>query len=279
MADLFSGLSSMGLGNLENVEVFEKPKEVVDTPKKAILVEEKDILLDKSFDCPVCDEKITAKQMKTGKAKLLRQDMDLRSVFDGIDITKYDVILCPTCGYAALTRFHKPMSPGTAKLIKENISKSFRWEDDQNPIYTYEVAFKRYQVALVNAVVRKARNSEKAFICLKTAWLMRGWNESLDETPENADMKKQLKAQEDSYLSKAFEGFMAAVESEPFPMCGMPEDTVDYLLAVLAYEVKQYETSSKLVAKLLGNPSIAPKTKDKLRDLKDKLLEALKASK
>ena len=277
MTDLFSGLSSMGLGNIEKMDLFEKPKEVsVEGPKQPIVVEEKDILLDKGFECPVCDSKIYAKNMKTGKAKMSHQDMDLRTVFEGIDITKYDVIVCPVCGYAALTRFHKPMSPGTAKLIKDNISVNFRWEDENKEIYSYEFAFKRYQLALANAMVRKAKDSEKAFICLKTAWLMRGWNESLDATPENADMKKQIQAQEQAYLKNAFDGFMSAVGTESGQICGMDANTIDYLLAVLAYENKQFETSSKLVAKLLTNPSTPSKTKDKLRDLKDKLLEELK---
>lgn len=277
MTDLFSGLSSMGLGNIEKMDLFEKPKEVsVEGPKKPIVVEEKDILFDKGFECPVCDSKITAKNMKTGKAKMSHQDMDLRTVFEGIDITKYDVIVCPVCGYAALTRFHKPMSPGTAKLIKDNISVNFRWEEENKETYSYEFAFKRYQLALANAMVRKAKDSEKAFICLKTAWLMRGWNESLDATPENAEMKKQIQAQEQAYLKNAFEGFMSAVGSESGQICGMDANTIDYLLAVLAYENKQFETSSKLVAKLLTNPSTPSKTKDKLRDLKDKLLEELK---
>lgn len=277
MTDLFSGLSSMGLGNIEKMDLFEKPKEVsIEGPKKPIVVEEKDILFDKGFECPVCDSKITAKSMKTGKAKMSHQDMDLRTVFEGIDITKYDVIVCPVCGYAALTRFHKPMSPGTAKLIKDNISANFRWEEENKETYSYEFAFKRYQLALANAMVRKAKDSEKAFICLKTAWLMRGWNESLDATPENAEMKKQIQAQEMAYLKNAFEGFMSAVGSESGQICGMDANTIDYLLAVLAYENKQFETSSKLVAKLLTNPSTPSKTKDKLRDLKDKLLEELK---
>ena len=277
MTDLFSGLSSMGLGNIEKMDLFEKPKEVsVEGPKKPIVVEEKDILFDKGFECPVCDSKITAKNMKTGKAKMSHQDMDLRTVFEGIDITKYDVIVCPVCGYAALTRFHKPMSPGTARLIKDNISVNFRWEEENKETYSYEFAFKRYQLALANAMVRKAKDSEKAFICLKTAWLMRGWNESLEATPENADMKKQIQAQEQAYLKNAFDGFMSAVGSESGQICGMDANTIDYLLAVLAYENKQFETSSKLVAKLLTNPSTPSKTKDKLRDLKDKLLEELK---
>ena len=268
----------MGLGNLESMDLFEKPKEVNPAEAaKPLVVEEKDILLDKTFECPVCDSKITAKMMKTGKAKLLRQEMDLRSVFEGIDIVKYDVIVCPVCGYAALSRYNQPMSPGTAKLIKEGISSNFRWEDEHGETYSYEFAFKRYQLALANAMVRKAKDSEKAFICLKTAWLMRGWNESLDDTPDNAQLKQQVQAQEKVYLKNAFDGFVQAVSKETgSSMCGMDSNTIDYLISVLAYKNQAYDTASKLVASILQNPSAPSKLKDKARDLKDLLLEQLK---
>ena len=45
--------------------------------------------------------------------------------------------------------------------------------------YTYEDALARYQLALVNAIVKQAKNSEKAYICLKAGWLMRGYAEWL----------------------------------------------------------------------------------------------------
>ena len=78
---------------------------------------------------------------------------------------------------------------------------------------TYEDALTRYKLALLNAVVRQGKNSEKAFICLKTAWLLRGMRYSYDiETAEGRKMALICKKDEREYLLNALEGrFLAAV--------------------------------------------------------------------
>ncbi len=80
MAGLLSGLSGLGLNNLENMDVFgEEEKENKEArAQEAPKVEEKDFIFEKTFECPVCDEHFPAKIMKTGRAKLLGQDWDLR---------------------------------------------------------------------------------------------------------------------------------------------------------------------------------------------------------
>lgn len=87
MGNLLSGLSDLGLGDLEGVKLYEDPNKNQDSNKgkKAAAIEEKDLIYDRNYDCPVCGEKITAKTMKAGKARLIRTDNDLRSVFEGID--------------------------------------------------------------------------------------------------------------------------------------------------------------------------------------------------
>lgn len=277
--DLLSGLAGMGLGDLTSMDIFEKPKTVdLSAPQKATTIEEKDIVFEKKYTCVVCDHEFTSKAVMGGKSKLTKTDLDLRSVYDNVDMTKYNVVVCPYCGYASIVKLHKPMSPGMTKMIKENISKTFHWEVEEGPVMPYPNAFKRYQLALVNAVVRKGKNSEKAYICLQTAWLLRGWAESLakSDKPEDQALKPQVEAQEKSYLLKAYEGYAATLETETPPFVAMDGTTAEYLLAVLAYEVKKYDIASKTVARLLTNPTTPPRMKDKCRDLKDMLLEELK---
>lgn len=280
MSDLLSGLSSLGLSGLEDMELFEEPKKKTDEEQESKTgsgIEEKDIIYEKGFDCPVCDKKITAKTVKTGKAKLLHTDMDLRSVYDGIDMVKYDVILCPHCGYAALTRYFKSITDSQRKWVMENISAKFKMQQTtESDIVTYEDALQRYQLALANAIVKKTKSSEKAYICLKTAWLLRGWQEKLlAETPEDTKLL-ELETQEREFLKKALEGFIAARQNESFPMCGMDEITVDYLIAVLAVKFQKYEVASKLVSSILTSPSANNRMKDKARDLKDMILDELR---
>lgn len=279
MAGLLSGLSGLGLGNLENMDIFaeEQKKDDKKEAQAALKVEEKDLIYEKTFECPVCGESFTSKIMKTGKAKLLGTDADLRPRYEGIDANKYDVELCPKCGYAALGRFFGGLTAGQIKLIKENISKSVRLHVYKDEIYTYEEALERYKLCLANAVVKHAKASEKAYICLKSAWLFRGYTEHL-ESEENTDKVKlaEYKKQEEVYLLNAYNGFIEARKSEGFPMCGMDEMTVDYLLAELATHFKKYDVASKLVATILTSPSANARIKDKARNLKEEILAEVK---
>ena len=281
MAGLLSGLSSLGLGDLENLQLYEEPKDDKNGDKAAapIVVEEKDLVYDRNFQCPICDSKITSKVMKTGKAKLLRTDSDLRAVYEGIDVQKYDAIMCPKCGFTALTRYFIPMTSVQTKLIKEKICANVKVNSHDGEVYTYEEAMERYKLALACAVVKQAKASEKAYICLKSAWVLRGWQEKLVEDGAPEAQIAELKAAEKEYQKNALEGFVAAFSAESFPMCGMDETTVNFLVAALAIDTGRFEIASKLIASILTSPSANARMKDKARDLKDQLLEELKKTK
>ena len=135
-------------------------------------------------------------------------------------------------------------------------------------------------MTLANAVVKRARASEKAYVCLKSAWLVRGYQEFLEESNDSNQAKvAELKQMEEQYLQNAFTGFVEARQTESFPMCGMDEVTIDYLIAVLATRFKKYEVASKLVASILVSPSASVRTKDKARDLKEQILTEIRNQK
>jgi len=278
---ILSGLGEFGLGGLEGMDIFEgeekeeKKKSATAAPPK---VEEKDLIYDKSFTCPVCGEDFTSKIMKSGKAKLLGTDLDLRARYEGIDAVKYDVRLCPNCGYTALGRYFSNVGGIQAKLIKEKISNSVRVTKYEDETYSYEQAFESYRLALVCAVVKKAKASEKAYICLKSGWLLRGWRESLQENNGDAKKIEEMAAKEEEYLQNAYKGFAEARQSEGTPICGMDETTIDYLLAVLALRFKKYDVASHLVSSILASSMANSRMKDKARELKEMILADMKKS-
>ena len=280
--NLLAGLSKLGLGNLENSNIYEEPKDDKQNgkqDKEVHKVEEKDLIFDRTFECPLCNTKVISKVMKSGKAKLLRTDKDLRPVYEGIDAQKYDGVVCPKCGFSAITRYFTPMPAGQAKLIKENISSKVHLTPHTGEIYTYEQAMERYQLALANAVVKQGKASEKAYCCLKSAWLLRGWQEELAADEKNQEKIAELKEAEKEYLQNAMDGFSTAKASENFPVCGMDENTVDYLLAVLSFWAGKYDVASRLIAALLTSPTANARVKDKARDLKDEIVAELKKAK
>ena len=280
MADLLSGLEQFGLGNLKNMNLYDEPKKAEGddkAPAAAPVMQEQDYLFDKATTCPICDKEFKTKTVKVGKVKLAGTDMDLRPKYDQVDLLKYDIVMCPHCGYAALSRFFKFVTSPQAKHIKETISASFKPQTEVKETFSYDDALERYQLTLANAIVKQAKPSEKAYICLKTAWLLRGKGEHMDTSaPDYAEQKKKLDDEENEYLHNALEGFLSARQTESFPMCGMDEPTVDYLIAVLALRFEQYDVTSRLVAGILTNPSANPRMKDKARMIKEMVVKKIK---
>lgn len=274
--NMFSGLEKLGLGMLSGMNLYEDESagaavkaEVVKKQEEDKKTKEKDAIFEKGFRCPVCDNEFKAKAIKAGKARMAGSDMDLRPKYEDIDPLKYDAICCPNCGYAALSRFFLHVSPAQIKLIRTSITPYFKGIDDKEEIYSYDNAITRHELALANAVVKKGKTSEKAYTCLKLAWLKRGKAENLP--PETKDLEKEkskLKSEEQAYLKKAYEGFIVAMSKEIFPICGMDEWTYIYLVSDLAYECEDYVKSMKMLSDLVGSKNASSKLKDKARELR-----------
>ena len=103
---------------------------------------------------------------------------------------------------------------------------------------------------------------------------MRGYAEQQVEQGKK-ELLKELKVAEEEYLLNAFNGFVEARKTESFPMCGMDESTIDYLLAVLALHLKKYDVAGKLITGILAS-SANSRTKEKARELKEQLIVELK---
>lgn len=275
---IFAGMEDFGLGDMSSQDIF-RDKEAEEKKAKAAaaavakVVKEEDFLFDKAYECPVCYKSFKEHTLRTSKARLVKTDMDLRPTFEGIEPLKYDVVQCSECGFTALTRYFVPMTAMQRKDITEKVCSRYKKPAEVKKLYSFDDAVGRYKLALVNAIIKNAKASEKAYICLRGGWLARSYYESLEAeaTPNQAKID-EMKALEDEFLKNAYEGFSAAIQNESFPMCGMDESTVDYLLANLAIRRRQLDVASKIISKLLTSPNVNSRVKDKVRDLKDEVV-------
>lgn len=279
---ILSGLDGFGLSGLENVDIFgaeKKPEQKEAAPETLPELTEADLVFQKGFNCPCCDKEFKARTVKIGKAKLIGTDIDLRPKYEIVDSLKYDVIMCPHCGYTALSRFFQYITGPQIKLIKTNISATFRNNEPKGDIYSYDEAVERYKMALANAIVKRGKSSERAYICLKMAWVIRGKCESLDKSAADyAQLKQECDNDENELLQTALDGFLAARQSESFPLCGMDETTVDYLIAVLSMRFGQYEVAAKLVSAIITSAVANKRMKEKARNLKELLVAEIKGN-
>lgn len=274
MADLFSGMAEFGLGKLSSeLEVYEKDKVTQNTENEAEVkpqICEADYVFDKTMTCPVCDQNFKTKTIKVGRVKLLTMDTDLRPRYQEVDSLKYDAVACPSCGYASLRKFYNSVTSGQIRTIKEKISENFKGINQELDVYTYDDAIARHKLALINSIVKNAKNSERAYTCLKTAWLIRGKRETLpSDTEKIEEVKEDLYKQEQEFIEKAYLGFKEAFSKETFPMCGMDEDTCTYLVSELARRSGEFDDASRWLSKLLVSRTASERLKEKGRDVKE----------
>ncbi len=279
MSDLLSGLEKFGLDFLKGSGLYEeeeKEEAVKAPPPPPQEMEEADYLFDKSYECPVCYTAIKARTVRTGKARLLRTEMDLRPVYEKFEPLKYDVVLCPECGYAVTSRYFGGLARFQKDAIREVITPAYQHREE-NETYTYEEALERYKLSLATAVVKKAKASEKAYICLKCGWLLRSMGENMEkETPDHEKKLADLKEQEKVFLQNALDGLLTARQTETYPMCGMDQTTAEYLIAVLAMNDGRYEISSRIISDLLTSRTTNRRIKDKARDVKEQLIKKIR---
>ncbi|MCR5357288.1 MAG: DUF2225 domain-containing protein [Lachnospiraceae bacterium] len=282
MGSLLSGLGELGLKGLESADLYKsdteekKKEEAKAEAPQAAAFDERECLFGKSHTCPVCYKEFKALTARQSKIRPAGMDNDLRPRFKNFDPMKYDVILCPHCGYAALGRFFHTITPPQAKLVKEGISKNFHPIPDKE-YFTYDEAFLRYQLALGNAVVKRGKAGEKAYLCLKMAWILRGKREDIEsgktEVNPNAfeTIVEDLKQDETELLSNALDGFLNARQNESFPICGMDESTLDYIIAVTAMRLEKYDLVNQMLNVLLVRSRLTPMMKDYCIDMKEEL--------
>lgn len=272
---IFDGLSNMGYGDLYSKD--EKPAakepEKAPEPVQPKKTDEKEFVFEKSFECPVCYNKFKESKVKTGKARVVKQDRDLRPVYSGIDVNKYEVVSCPGCGYSALEKYFQYIAAPQAKLIKESISKTFK-KFKRDTVVSYDEALERYKLALASSIVKKGRDSEKALICLKMAWTVRGYIQSYDKLAEDYDDKiEELKADEQELIHNALEGFISARATESMPIAGMDQVTLDYLLAVLCLEQDRLDEAARFIIGVLQSRNASTRIKNNALDVKAEILE------
>lgn len=229
-------------------------------------------ILDKKMDCPICHKEFASKQVKTGKARFVGTDEDLRPRYSGVDTIKYDVIFCTHCGYAAVSREFNNVTSKQRQNILDEISDKFCGVEHQDGVYTYEDAIYRYKMAILTAMVKPSKLSERAYLALKLSWLYRGAVEEQEQS-ENPDDKllRAYQSGAEHYQNEAYKGLKEAVAKEYPPICGMDEVTINYLMSVLAYREGDYEDAQRYAYFVLGSRQASAKLKERQRELVEKL--------
>lgn len=277
---LFSGMDKFGLQDIKQDEIYADPNkkkaEAASDEGVKKPASETDYLIDRTYTCPVCDAEFKSRTVKSHSVRQIGTDEDLRPKYQQLDSLKYEVIVCPHCGYGAHTRTFKNIYDSQKKMVRETITPGFHYSEPAGA-YTYDDAIERYQIAFANAMAIKQIDSEKAYLCLRMGWTIRGKMESLNpQDPGYAEDVKQCREDENEALKLALDGFIAARTKEQPPFAGMDQSILDFMISVLAIRFGRTDVASKLISSLISSMTTNPRIKERARELKDKLVAANK---
>jgi len=208
----------------------------------------------KEFECPVCEQKFVDFVLKKSKLRTLKVETDFHTIYKDIDPNFYEVLFCTHCGYAALHSYFDKIIERQKQMIREKISVHHSPVEFTIPL-TSESAVKRYQQALLCADTINAKPSQKAFINLKLAWILRSAGRR----------EHELK-----FLRVAYEGLKEAFSTERFPIGAMDEATVKYVVADLARRLGDMGEAMRWVGQVIvakGIPGALKERADVLKDL------------
>ena len=167
---------------------------------------EKKLLIDKRYNCPVCDKQIRAKAVKSNSARFVNTMADLRPIYSNINVTKYDAVCCPNCGYSALTQHFSNLTATQKKLIQDKIQTNYKsHEETECDFYTTEMAISRMKMALLCTITKEAKDSEIGYVCLKISWLYQGLADEIPEDGPDASKKELYLKEADNAAMKAYE--------------------------------------------------------------------------
>lgn len=254
MINLFEELTEMGFDNLERVELFpaQLSSEKKGTGQKENKFSIEEVLYDKSYTCPVCHTVFKNKAIRSGRNKLIDIDLGLKARYDTVNPLIYECAVCERCGYAALARDFNHLTASQTAWIWEQVCTSYRHYHYPD-ILSEKDGILRYKMALLCSTVKKAKDGEKAYICLKIAWLYRDMNE---------------KAMEEVFLKHALTGFENAYNNERFPIFELDELTAAYIIADIYRRLKEYSKAMKWLSFVIMDKSVSLRLKTKALQLK-----------
>lgn len=206
-------------------------------------------LFDKQITCPVCDSQFKTKTVKSKSPRVISKDSDFFIRYSRVNPYFYDVIVCNSCGYAALRSDFDNIKAYKKELVFSNVTP--KWKPREYPdILDEKLAIERYKLALLNALLIDLPDSTKAMISLKIAWMHRLLN--------NTD-------QENVFLGQALEAFSNAYVYEIFPIYGLQRDSFMYLLGELNRKLGNYQDALQWFSRTIVNVNSSYRVKEMAR--------------
>ena len=137
-----------------------------------ILLADTDEVYDKKVECPICNMEFTSKKVRNSRLKLIKRDEDFLSYYEGENPLKYNIFVCPNCGYAATEGKFVSVTKVAKEIVLKKVSSKWNkrsYGDKRN----IDQAITTYKLALYVGQLLDYKKIDLGSLCLSLAWLYR----------------------------------------------------------------------------------------------------------
>ncbi|MFD1737765.1 DUF2225 domain-containing protein [Bacillus salitolerans] len=138
------------------------------------MLENLDILFDKSVKCGICKHSYKTKKVRSRFIKTVHSDSDYCSYYQDEENSPllYHVSVCPKCGYSVTDEFSSYFPPKSIDGIQSSITS--QWADrDYGGKRSLKDAVEAYKLGIYCATLKKEKHIILAGLYMRLAWIFR----------------------------------------------------------------------------------------------------------
>lgn len=200
-------------------------------------------LYEKNVKCPVCNMEFKTKKVRISRLQLIKKDKDFLSYYKEENPLKYNIFVCPHCGYAASESKYNSITDKDREIVLKEITSKWNSRDYAGK-RTVDDAIDTYKLALYIGQLLDYKRIDLGSLCLSIAWLYR-IKEDLEEEKRFLKLAKNLF--EEGYYKESLED------------TNMEELRLDYLLGEISRRLGDKEGALKWFNTTLSSPKLKSK--------------------
>lgn len=131
-----------------------------------------DELYDKKVKCSVCNYEFITKKVRISRLKLIKRDEDFLSYYKGENPIKYNIFVCPNCGFSATESKYNSITSSKKKIISNEITSKWN-KRSYGGKRTIETAIETFKLAIYIGQLLDYKKIELGSLSLNLAWLYR----------------------------------------------------------------------------------------------------------
>lgn len=220
-------------------------------------------LYDKSVTCLYCNHKFKSKQVRSSMAKVIKQDSDYCTYYEGENPIFYDVFVCPSCGFAFTNSFSR-ITPSRKEKIEKNYLKNLSAVPQLCGERDDFDALRAYKLASLAAYVINEKKSLVGNLFLRIAWMYRYQND--------IDNEKE-------YLEKALRFYLDAYQRGNIHDFVMEEHQLLFLMGDIYIRLGKNNEATKIFSKLLSDRGVSQKIRTRASEVWNEYRERQKENK